>query len=762
MNNQPEPTYSILVVDDDEVIRGLVSFTLRSNGYGVETQSDARSALASVEKALPDLIISDIMMPEMDGLEFLKTLRSREDTRAIPVILLTAMDQTEDVVKGLHLGADDYMVKPFKPSELIARVRIKLERPPVPVDTLTHDPKTGLLSPRTFRQEVERELLRSNRSGKEICLVYFSLTDMPALRDRIGSRVEDEIAKQIAGIFHSRMRPLDMIGRYGGDMFGLLLPETSEDAARGLLERLSNQLAEYTYTAGEECVHLTPAIGYTVISKELGLDKASDQALTALQKAIDRLDLQPVLYKPSFGSIAETTRISGKLKGQTRLKTIYKKLTLPGQIIFTYLVGWVIPFFLYALLDRIGFDITQVAYIVVTVSLVLTAFFIWLEGFLSIKQVEPPAEPKKPYPRATAIIAAYLPNEATTIVSTLKSFFWLDYPAPLQIILAYNTPRDLPVEKTLQELAKQDKRLKLLRVKNSTSKAQNINAAIAEVTGEFVGIFDADHQPDMDSFKRAWKWLAEGYDVVQGRCVVRNGTTSSQARLVAVEFEAIYGVSHPGRMRLHKFGIFGGSNGYWTTELLHKTRMQGSMLTEDIDASMRVNELGAKIYVDPGLISYELAPTTVKSLWNQRLRWAQGWFQVSMKHFWQGIRSKNLSARQKSGFFWLLAWREIYPWISLQMFPIITYWVIKFGGIHKLDWLIPIFVMTTLFTLSVGPGQTYFAARLGVPEIRKHKGWFWGYLLASSLYYTEFKNIIARVAQVKQLFGEHKWRVTPR
>ena len=186
------------------------------------------------------------------------------------------------------------------------------------------------------------------------------------------------------------------------------------------------------------------------------------------------------------------------------------------------------------------------------------------------------------------------------------------------------------------------------------------------------------------------------------------------------------------------------------------------MLTEDIDSSMRVTEGGHRIATDPKLVSRELAPGSVKALWNQRMRWAQGWFQVSLEHFLNAIRSKNLTPRQKIGATYLLAWREIYPWISSQVFPIIAFWIYKFHGVKQLNWLVPIFVLTTLFTASVGPGQALFAYLKADPEIKKHKAWFIWYLLFSSLVYTEFKNIIARVAQIKELMCERSWRVTPR
>jgi hypothetical protein len=98
----------------------------------------------------------------------------------------------------------------------------------------------------------------------------------------------------------------------------------------------------------------------------------------------------------------------------------------------------------------------------------------------------------------------------------------------------------------------------------------------------------------------------------------------------------------------------------------------------------------------------------------------------------------------------------------MQMFPLIAYYATKAGGLDKLDWAIPIFVLTTIFTLGTGPAQTVFAYALADPEIRTRKSWFLWYLLVASIFYTEFKNLIARVAQVKEIMRERAWKVTPR
>jgi cellulose synthase/poly-beta-1,6-N-acetylglucosamine synthase-like glycosyltransferase len=225
--------------------------------------------------------------------------------------------------------------------------------------------------------------------------------------------------------------------------------------------------------------------------------------------------------------------------------------------------------------------------------------------------------------------------------------------------------------------------------------------------------------------------------------LVRNGDETWVSRLVAVEFEAIYAVSHPGRARLHHFGIFGGSNGYWKAQLLHEIRMHASMLTEDIDSSIRALLDGHRIAVDPLLVSRELAPVTLQALWNQRMRWAQGWFQVSYRHFFHGLASPKLTVRQKLGLVHLMPWRESYPWIANQMLPIIIFWTIKFGGLAKINWLVPVFVMTTIFTLGTGPAQTFLTWRLAHRDIHRHGGWFLYYLVMSTVFYTAFKNLVA-------------------
>ncbi|RPI99435.1 MAG: DNA-binding response regulator, partial [Chloroflexi bacterium] len=146
----------ILVVEDEPSIREVISLYLRRAGYDVEVTGDGRAALASLSAQVPDLVVLDLMLPHVDGLEITRWLRERGDT---PIIMLTARRDEPDRIAGLEMGADDYVVKPFSPQELVSRVRAVLRRTqgggelgsgtrPLVFDELKIDPRTRLVEVR--------------------------------------------------------------------------------------------------------------------------------------------------------------------------------------------------------------------------------------------------------------------------------------------------------------------------------------------------------------------------------------------------------------------------------------------------------------------------------------------------------------------------------------------------------------------------------------------------------------------------------------
>jgi CheY-like chemotaxis protein len=753
-----QPTVpNILLLEDEPDLAEFISAQLEAAGYSVTHVENGKLALESLAESLPELIVSDVMMPGMDGFQFLEQLRAKPRFQAIPLIFLTTKANLEDIVEGLALGADDYLIKPFKSPELIARVHAKLARPPVPAADLRRDTSSGLLGESAFLRELKREHARARRGSYSGIIARLVIPDLPRLRTYFGPRTDRALAAQLGGLLETVADPLASLAHAANGDFLLLMPGLPVEQAATELERLAQAIAVNRFSLGYEALRISPSIGYATFEDGVDVDAVFDAARLAANESAAHLDLRPARFAEEMRAGTPQKSVFG-----AALDSAWKFFRLPGQMLSAVLLGTIIPYFIYVGLGPYGPPIAGFVYWFIIVAIAMTALLIWAEGFLALKRVDPEAADS--YPPASAIIAAYLPNEAATLESTIEAFLAEaeQYPGPLQVILAYNTPQDMPFERVLQDIAARHPHFVSLRVRDSTSKAQNVNAALSFVSGEFTGIFDADHHPDPGSFRRAWDWISDGADIVQGHCFIRNGSASWVAKLVAIEFEQIYAVAHPGRARLHGFGIFGGSNGYWRSELLRQTRFRGSMLTEDIDSSLRVIENGGRIISDPYLVSRELSPTTLEGLTDQRLRWAQGWFQVTKRRLIPLLRSPHLSLRNKLGVFHLLAWREAFPWLSLQIFPIVAYWAVQAGGFDRLDWFIPILFILTIATVATGPGQIFFTWHLADAQHKKHRSWFLHYLWRSLLFYSEYRALIARVAQLKEIAGEKAWKITPR
>nr|POF21100.1 putative glycosyltransferase ydam [Quercus suber] len=246
--------------------------------------------------------------------------------------------------------------------------------------------------------------------------------------------------------------------------------------------------------------------------------------------------------------------------------------------------------------------------------------------------------PDDKLPSIDIIIVAYLPNEKDIIRNqVLYAVEELQYPRDrLRVNLVYNTPYPIePLETELHTLGKEIPNLRVLKAPGSRSKADNLNYFFSLTThSDIIGIFDSDHCPHPHNPR----WAAERFmssgsvDIVQGRCIVYNTNESWYAKMIAIEFDKIYAISHPGRQRAFGFGLFCGSNGYWKADLLMGHKMDSSMLVEDIDSALRAYAKGKNAVHDMNVISYEMAPNQFKAFWKQRLRWAQGWTQASFRH----------------------------------------------------------------------------------------------------------------------------------
>jgi diguanylate cyclase (GGDEF)-like protein len=231
----------ILVVDDAPINIQVLNEVLKEQ-YRVFFATDGKDALKVAASILPDIILLDIMMPEMDGYEVCRSLKNDQLLSHIPVIFITAMTQQEDEAVGLELGAVDYISKPFHPSIVRLRIRnqLELKRQRDLLSKLSLlDGLTGIPNRRALEDYLDREWRRAVRNGTELAVIMMDIDHFKSYNDSYGHIPGDECLRKVALALTSALeRPADFVARFGGEEFLSILPETDSKGAFMIAERL--------------------------------------------------------------------------------------------------------------------------------------------------------------------------------------------------------------------------------------------------------------------------------------------------------------------------------------------------------------------------------------------------------------------------------------------------------------------------------------------------------------------------------------------
>jgi diguanylate cyclase (GGDEF)-like protein len=233
---------SILVVDDDPDIARFVEVNLRSAGYEVAVAGDGEEALDRAAELRPDLVLLDVMMPRLDGFEVAQRLRKNPQTANTSIIMLTAKALSSDKVTGLQSGADDYIIKPFDPIELLARVKGTLRRAK---EMRNLSPLTGLPGNIRIQEEIERMV----REHRPFAVLYVDLDNFKTYNDKHGFVRGDRLIQGTARMIQDAVMSNDpdgFVGHVGGDDFvAVVQPETAEAVAKNVCERFDEDRALY-------------------------------------------------------------------------------------------------------------------------------------------------------------------------------------------------------------------------------------------------------------------------------------------------------------------------------------------------------------------------------------------------------------------------------------------------------------------------------------------------------------------------------------
>lgn len=289
-NTEQGNSLCVLVIEDHPDQRDLLSIVLRREGYRVVTAANGVEALERLRQQPVQIALSDIMMPKMDGFELIKTIRSDPDLKNLYMILITARIQEGDRIRGLDLGADDYITKPFSFSELLARIRVGSRviqyQQHLEYQTQT-DSLTGLYNRRAFEKKLRDEFERATRYGHPLSLLMLDIDNFKIINDTYGHNGGDAALVKISEILRSTTRQSDFPSRFGGEEFVLILPDTDHQRALQAAEKIMGEIRSSVFSVTNGHFSLTVSIGVssTTIHGYANSDQMIEDADHALYAA---------------------------------------------------------------------------------------------------------------------------------------------------------------------------------------------------------------------------------------------------------------------------------------------------------------------------------------------------------------------------------------------------------------------------------------------------------------------------------------------
>lgn len=261
----------ILIADDELISRTLLKGTLERQGHEVVAVADGTAAIAALlSSGAPTLAILDWMMPGADGLEVCREIRQHSESY-VYVILLTSRDSAEDMVIGLDAGADDFLSKPFNAGEMRARLRSGMRVLDLQTGLLnaqealrhhaTLDHLTGLWNRRMILEQLDREVSRVRRDQRPLTVGMIDIDRFKGVNDTHGHGAGDAVIRDTAATIRSQLREYDLVGRYGGEEFLLLLPGCNAADCRRIAERIRNRIEAEPARYGQLIIRVTASLG---------------------------------------------------------------------------------------------------------------------------------------------------------------------------------------------------------------------------------------------------------------------------------------------------------------------------------------------------------------------------------------------------------------------------------------------------------------------------------------------------------------------
>jgi diguanylate cyclase (GGDEF)-like protein len=274
--------YHVLIVDDDPEQVAFHAHILQQVGMITSVVTDPRNVIKVLVESKPEIILMDMYMPGCSGAELASVIRQQPAFVSIPIVFLSVEDNLDKQMEALGLGADDFLQKPIKPDHLVASLTNRVERTRGMRYLMERDSLTGLLNHTNLREQLAREVLRSRRTGTEICFVMIDLDHFKSVNDTYGHLTGDNVLKGLARLLNERLRKTDIIGRYGGEEFGAILLNTNIENAERIMNEIRQNFSQIRQYADSKEFFVTFSCGiasFKDFDQPSELGEAADKAM---------------------------------------------------------------------------------------------------------------------------------------------------------------------------------------------------------------------------------------------------------------------------------------------------------------------------------------------------------------------------------------------------------------------------------------------------------------------------------------------------
>lgn len=274
--------FRVLIVDDDQLLAEHYALVLQGAGLRAEILLDPSKIYDGLNRFRPDVVLLDVLMPGCSGPELAQLIRLQDEWLSVPIIYLSSETDSERQLAALVKGGDDFLTKPITDTALIVAVFARAQRARQLADMMTKDSLTGLLQHARVKERLSHELQRCERTGEPLSVVMLDIDHFKKVNDSYGHLIGDQVISSLANLLKQQLRKTDIIGRYGGEEFLLILPDCNQQQALGLVEQLRQSFASLPFSFDHHNFHCTFSAGISQAKSTDETDQLIDQADKAL------------------------------------------------------------------------------------------------------------------------------------------------------------------------------------------------------------------------------------------------------------------------------------------------------------------------------------------------------------------------------------------------------------------------------------------------------------------------------------------------